>query len=173
MPSISVGGGLVTSQDGSTAPDGILIRADDCRYRPNNPALWEAQGRSEFNSAAEAATIKGVRALVYDGATDVIVAHVDTNYREATLAATGTFGAGVTGLTGGLTLDSIHYNNEHILLNGVDRGRVRTSAGTYLLLGMLANTAVPTISRDAGVGTGFTLSTGKRSEERRVGKECR
>lgn len=161
MPTIPVHNGLVTSQDASTAPEGSLIRADDSYYKPNNPAVWKAQGRSEFNSAAESGSIKGLRALTYDGATDVLVDHVGTTYREATLAASGAFGAGVSGLTGGTTLDSIHYNNEHILLNGVDRGRVRDSAGVYSLLGMLANTTVPTVSRDAGVGTGFILTTGK------------
>jgi hypothetical protein len=158
MAPVSFGNGRVASKDASAIEDGALVTAEDCYYKANNPAPWKAQGRSEFNSSAEAGSIKGLRALIYDGATDVLVAHVGTTYREATLAATGTFGAAVSGLTGGTTLDSIHYNNEHILLNGVDRGRVRSSAGVYTLLGMLANTSAPTVSRDAGAGTGFTLT---------------
>lgn len=161
MPTVSIDGGLSTAQDASTSADGSLARANDCYYKPGNPGVWKAQGRSTFNSVAEASDIKGIRALTYDAATDVIVVHVGTTYREATLATTGTFGVGVTGLTGGLTLDSIHYNNEHILLNGVDRGRVRSSTGIYSLLGMLAAIAAPTVSRDAGVGAGFGLNTGK------------
>lgn len=157
MPPVLCDNGLVSSQDASTAPAGSLVRADDCYYKPNNPALWKALGRSAFNSSALSGSIKGARVLIYDGAADVIVVHVGTSYWEATLAATGTFSEVVTGLTGGLTLDSVHYNNEHVLLNGVDRGRVRNSAGVWSLLGMLANTSAPT---GALGGTGFTLTAG-------------
>ena len=158
MPPISVGNGLVTSQDISTIPDGSLSRANDSYYKPNNQALWKAQGRSAFNATAESGSILGVRALTYDGATDLLVVHVGTTYRKATLAATGTFADLVTGLTGGIMMDSVHYNNVHILLNGVDRGRVVDSAAAVTLHGMLANTAAPTA--DATTGTGITISSG-------------
>lgn len=158
MPPISVGNGLVTSQDISTIPDGSLSRADDCYYKPNNQAPWKAQGRSAFNATAEAGSIKGVRALTFDGATDLLVVHVGTTYRKANLGTTGTFADLVTGLTGGSMMDSTHYNNQHILWDGVDRGRVVDSAAAVTLLGMLANTAAPTA--DATTGTGITISSG-------------
>ncbi len=158
MPPISVGNGLVTSQDISTSADGSLSRANDCYYKPNNLATWKAQGRSKFNAAAEAGSIKGVRGLTFDGATDLLVVHVGTTYRKATLATTGAFSDLVTGLTGGDMMDSVHYNNLHILFNGVDRGRVVDSSSAVVLHGMLANTVAPTA--DATTGTGITIASG-------------
>lgn len=44
--------GLVTSRHASLLASGELTRADDCRYRVNNPALWRAWGRTQYISAA-------------------------------------------------------------------------------------------------------------------------
>ena len=157
---IPVSGGLVTAKDPALLDAGELTRADDAEYHPNDPALWKIRGRAAFNSTAEASSIKGLRYLEFDGGTDLLVAHVGTAYRQATAATSGTFSDLVTGLTGGDTLDSIHYANEHFLFNGVDRTRVIASGGTVTLHGMTANASAPTVSRDAGSGTGMTITSG-------------
>ena len=120
-----VDGGFVNARDESSLADGELSRCDDAYYKPNDPGIWKAKGRSAFNSTSEDAGIKGTRFLEFDGATkDTLVCHVGTKYRIAEAAESGNFSDLVTGLTGGNTLDSVHYNNEHILLNGVDRNYV-------------------------------------------------
>lgn len=156
---LQVGNGLVTSRDPSLLADGELTRADDAYYKPNNPGLWKVRGRTAFNSA-EASAIRGLRFLEYDGtASDMLVAAVGTKYREAVVGVTGGFADAVTGLTGSDTLDSVHYNGVHYLLNGVDRNRARDATGAWRYHGMLANTTAPTYT-NSGVGTGFTLSSG-------------
>ena len=170
---IPVSGGLVTSKDESLLVDGELSRADDAYYKPNNPSIWKVPGRSPFNATLEGAGIKGTRYLEFDGdSKDVLVSHVGTTYRLAEVGETGSFADLKTGLTGGATLDSVHYNNDHFLLNGVDRNHSVTttdsSGGTVnppdstssYPLGMLAATEVPTIDETGGSGGGFTMSTG-------------
>jgi hypothetical protein len=169
MPDISVAQGKVTSRDPSLHVEGEVSEAKDCYYPPANPALRSVLGRTAFNSTAEASAIDGGAYLEYDGGAAYIVALVRglTTYRKATGGATGTFSdlAGFDSsnyaLSGSATiLDSAYYNTKHILVNGVDRPRVVSSDGTQMFLGMLQTTAAPTISRDAGVGTGFTLALG-------------
>jgi hypothetical protein len=157
---IGVGGGRVTSRDAAALEPGELSRADDATYRPGDQALWKVGGRTAFNSTPEAGPIAGARYLEFEAATDLIVTHVGTAYRKATAALTGTFADLLTGLVGGSTLDSVHYNNAHFLLNGADRNREVKSDGTAGFHGMLANVSGPTLARDAGVGTGLTLTAG-------------
>ena len=161
---IPLSGGLVTSKDPSLLAKGELTRADDAEYLPNDPGIWKVKGRSAFNSSPEASSVLGGRYLEFEGGTDLIVTAVGTTYRQATAGLTGSFTDLVTGLTGGSTLDSVHYNNAHFLLNGVDRNRAIASDGTASLHGMLANASAPTVSRDAGAGTGFTLTSGNTVE---------
>jgi hypothetical protein len=140
--------------------EGELTRADDSYYLPNDPALHKARGRKAFNGTAESSAIKGARYLEYDGADDLFITAVGTTYRQATAALpTGTFSDLVTGLTGSDTLDSVHYNNNHYLLNGVDRNRQVDSSAAVTLHGMLANTAAPTTTTP-GSGN-ITLSADK------------
>lgn len=159
MPPITVDQGI-NSNDPVTHAPGELERADNAYYKPGDPTIYKGLGRDVFNSAAEASRVGGLRALGFDGAAGLFVAAVGTTYRKATIGATGTFSNLITGLVGGATLDSAHFENQHFLFNGVDRNRVVSSDGTAILHGMLAATAAPTVA-STGAGTGFTLSSGK------------
>lgn len=159
MPKVHVHMGLVSSRDPSLLSPGELSVTDDAMYLPNNPALHKAQGRSKFNTASEGA-IPGGRYLEFDGAADKIVIMAGNNYRISNANLTGSFSDLQTGLTSAATLDSVHYNNSHFLLNGEDRNYEVTSSATANLHGMLANTSAPTVSRDAGAGTGFIITSG-------------
>lgn len=157
---ILLNNGLVTSRDPSLLREGELTRADDSYYEPNDPAIRKVKGRTAFNSSALSSAVIGARYLEFDSATDLIAAHYSTVYATCTAATTGTFASLVTGLTaGGSTFDSVHYNNFHYLMNGVDTNREIASDGTALRHGMAANTAAPTVSRDAGSGTGMTITS--------------
>lgn len=158
--------GLVTSKDAAFLGEGELSLATDAMYKPNDPAIWKVPGRSEFNQTAEVGTLIGVRFLQFDPAHgsdggNLLVASVGTTLRTAPAAPVGTFATAESGLTAGSSsLDSAHYNNQHVLFDGVNLNRVVSSDGTVSLQGMLENTTAPTVSRDAGGGAGFILTTG-------------
>jgi hypothetical protein len=145
-----------------------MTRSDGLEYLPNDPSPWKAQGRSQANTTAEDGDVKGIRFLEYDGQSDILLLHVDGKYRTAVAATSSlTFQDGETGLEGGPTLDTVHYNNVYYALNGVDRNRAvstvadsveadATFTPTFDKHGMLANTTAPTA--DATTGTGITLS---------------
>lgn len=160
---LPLAGGLVTSRDpaGLDFEIGELTRADDAYYKVGDPGIWSVPGRNAFNSTPESGPIVGARYLEFDGAADRIVTHVGTTYRFATAGTTGTFANLATSITPGLTLDSVHYNNVHYLLNGAHRNIAVNSAGTTSFHGMLGAVASPSIVCDGGVGTGFTLTSGK------------
>lgn len=153
--------GLRTSAAKVMLEEGELSQADDSYYKVGDPGIWSVLGRTAFNSAAESGSIKGARYLEFEGATDVIVDHVGGAYRQATSATTGAFANLFTGLTGGPTLDSTHYNNQHFLMNGVDRNQVVSSDLSVIYHGMLTNVAAPTLFRDSGALAGFTLTSAK------------
>lgn len=158
-------GGLVTARDPSTlrsdAEYGELSVADDSEYLPNDPGIWPVLGRATFNETAEAGPIVGAGYVQFDSAVDRIITLVGTTYRQANIAETGAFSTLVSGLTGTATLfDQACLGNFHLLMNGVDRNYVIGSDLTTSPQGMLRNASAPTVSRDAGVGTGFILSSG-------------
>jgi len=166
---IGVGQGLVQSKDPSHLDDGELSRADDSHYEPNDFALHKNNGRTRFNSTDETNGMAGIRYLEFDGsATDLFVLRTEVSsdgatasYRTANAAKTGTFSDLVTNLSpGATTLDSVHYNNEHFLLDGINRNRMIDSTGAASLHGMLANTAAPTLDRDGGDLSGLTVTSG-------------
>lgn len=162
MPSlnVSVSGGLVTSRDPSLLSPGELSKADDVEYRPSDPGLWKLAGRQPFNTVTEP-SIVGARYLEFDGGTDLIAIHNGSAYRKATANLTGNFSNLITGLTpGAVSFDSTHFSNQHFLADGVNRNRVVSADGTTAFHGMLANTTSPSLSRDAGISTGFTLDSG-------------
>lgn len=156
---ILLNGGLVTSRDPSMLGDGELSQAQNCEYRPGDPAVWKVKGRSMFNADAEAAPIAGARYLEFEGATDLFAAMVGGAYLKADAAGSGSFSPLDATTSGGDALDSVHYNNQHFLMNGRDRNRVVSSDGVASLHGMLANTTAPTVS-DTGILAGFILATG-------------
>ena len=159
MPLITVDQGLNQS-DPVTLKAGELSRADNAYYKPADPTLFKAKGNTAYNASPESAAIRGVRALQFDGSAGYFVTMTGTAYRKGTIGETGAFSDLSTGQSLTATsLDSVHYNNEHVLLNGVDRNRVARSDGTTILHGMLAATASPTIVEQGGSGTGFTLGS--------------
>lgn len=160
---IFLSGGLVTSKDPSMLADGELTRADNCEYRPNDPAIWKVKGRAAFNATPESSPIDGGRYLEFEGATDLFATMVGGDYRKAPAAGSGSFENLDTTTSGGSTLDSVHYNNQHFLMNGADRNRVISSDGLSTLHGMLYNTTAPTVT-DTGVLAGFSLASGNTIE---------
>jgi hypothetical protein len=160
-PAIRVNGGVVETRDPTHFGEGELLVGQDAYYKPNNPALWAVPGRVAFNNVPAGGAIIGGRYLEYDGAADFIVIRLGAKIREVVAGLTGTFADAVTSLTatGVTSFDSCHYNNQHILMDGVNRNLVRLSTGTYIFHGMLATTTVPTVA-NTGSGTGFNLSSG-------------
>ena len=162
MPTIPifVNGGLVTSKDASLLAQGELTVANDAEYRPNDPGIWKMGGRSALMSSAEASSIYGGVLLPFESSA-LYVLGVGTTLRQASATAiTGmSFSNLVTGLTGGTSLDAVHWNSKYYLLNGVDRNREVASDGTVVIHGMLDNTVSPSVG-STGSGTGFTLTSG-------------
>src|SRR5467141_3971247 len=66
-PPLLLNNGLVTSRQASLLTEGELTRADDSRYRPSDPALYRAWGRTKYiNSNGQIAGGNGkVIGLVY------------------------------------------------------------------------------------------------------------
>ena len=183
---LSFSGGLVDAKDASLLAEDELSRADDIVYKPNDPAVHKAPGRSDFNTTAESSAIKGAAFLEFDGTIqDVFVDHVGAGYRVANAGHTGTFSKLVDVTTGGPTMVSVHYNNEHFLMNGVDRNQVVTTkdssgnlvnppgSSSTFFHGMLANVSAPTLTsgykeaatpptlaKYTGTGAGLTLTAG-------------
>ena len=158
---ITFNGGKVTSKSPTLLTQNEMTEARDAYYKPGDPAIWEALGRSTFNATPESGPMRGLVGLQFQDAPTLLVAAVGTSYRKATLGDTGTFSDLVTGLSGGDTLTSLRYDNQHLLMNGVDRIRVVDSTGAVTFLGMTPNAAPPTILRDGpGPYGGFTLPTG-------------
>lgn len=163
---INVNGGLVTSKDPSLLADGELTQADNVYYKPNSPSLWKLLGRSVFNPTKSSGSITGLRYLEFDGtATDSLLIQVGgKSIKIAPGAATGALSDVVEESTVATTLDTVHYNNEHYYLRGVDRNRyvgttnvsggdATPGADTTFLHGMLANTTAPTADATAGTIT--------------------
>jgi hypothetical protein len=158
-------GGLVTSRDAATLQSndmtGELSLADNAEYLPDDPGIWPIAGSSAFNSTSVGGPMLCAGFFEFEPGISKIIALVGSAYKIATMGTTGSFSDLVTGLAGTATqFDQASLGNQHILTNGVDRNRVVSSDGTTTPQGMLQNTTPPTISRDAGVGAGFTLTTG-------------
>lgn len=159
MPPITVDQGLNQS-DPVTLRPGELSRADNSYYKPADLTLYRVKGRTAFNGSAEANAIRSVRALQFDGTAGYFVGLVGSTYRKATIGTTGSFSAFVSGISEAATyIDATHYNNEQVIVNGIDRNYVARADGTAILHGMLAAVSPPTLTL-TGVLTGFTLSSG-------------
>ena len=127
---ILLNGGLVTSRHVSLLEEGELVRADDSRYRANNPALHRAWGRTKYiTSNGQIAGSSGkVIGLAYcpfdptaDGTSDdFLVAHRTNKYYTSVFSArTGSFsGTTIDNVGTGFQLDSCHANNRYYLFNG-------------------------------------------------------
>jgi len=152
--------GLVDAKDASMIQSGELDRATDAFYKPNSPTAFKVSGRTQFNSSAESDPIRGGRFLDFDNGTSLFVVMTGTTYRVATAGTTGTFSNLVTGLSGtATTFDAVHYNDQWVLLNGVDRGQVVSDDQSVVLLGMLINITPPDVNTGNGA-TAYTLSLG-------------
>jgi hypothetical protein len=147
---IPVNNGFSNASDESLEQPGSLSRADDSEYRPNDPGLWKMKGRTAFNSTAESGDIKGAAYLEFDSVDDMLVTHVGTTYRKATVAKTGTFGDLKTGLTGGSKMVAVHYNDRYYLMNGVDPNRYVQPDGTTMRQSLLAAGTPTTVTTEGG-----------------------
>jgi hypothetical protein len=60
--------GVVTARDASLLGEGELVQADDCIYRPNDPAIWKAPGRTAYGTvqsdAVASVTVSSANALL-------------------------------------------------------------------------------------------------------------
>lgn len=125
--------GVVTSRHASLLLPGELSSVQDGRYRPNNPALQRAWGRTKYISAngqvgGGAAKIKGLCFCPFDPATDgasadFLIAHIGSSYYPSAFTArTGTMVAPLTSVGTGTHLDACHANNKWYLFNGNTEG---------------------------------------------------
>lgn len=144
MPIIqeTLDGGLVTARDGTLLQAGELQQADDCIYRPNDPAIHRAPGRTAFNAAAlgSPSPVKGVAHLAFDANDDILLAYVITSfYYSPFTAVTGTFvpmpTAGVLPDATTDILDVVHYNGAYLTIHNaaglVGRPRMIRYASQY------------------------------------------
>lgn len=164
MPPIMLDKGLVNSRDASLLAAGELAKAEDCYYKPGDPALWVAPGRETYNTTPTSVAIKGIRYLSFQTRKDLLVVHVGDGYLADEATDTGTFGPLVCGLEcEGDQLESVQFNTDHLLMNGCARTRVirddlpGPTAQANLKLGMLAATDAPTVANTGG-GIGITLT---------------
>ena len=124
--------GLVTARDPLLLAPGELQRVDECVYRPNNPSICTAPGRTTFGTAGGTGNGRGLSFLGFDGNADQIVALVGTTLSAAPFnAATGTFAAVQSGLAtdSSMTLDTVQYANAHYALTGYNTNRVLKYVG--------------------------------------------
>lgn len=140
--------GLVTARDASLLEQGELQRADDLMYRPASQSLHRVPGRIQFSSAG-LTDLKGVAYCGFDGTDDQVVVLASETLYAADAGENGTF-ASIGTAVGGVTLDSVHYNNHHVLLTGGTQNRVLIPAGTLRSHGLLAVTNAPRITVTAG-----------------------
>ena len=116
--------GLVNVRDPSLLRPGELVQCDNMHYLPNDQALYSAKGRTKYNSTAAPALLKGLRHLLFDDVDDLLLVHYSAAYAYSVFDnETETGGTPFTPLSTaigtGVTLDAVHYNNKHYLLNGV------------------------------------------------------
>lgn len=133
MPLIQEGfdGGLVTVRDATLLKPGELQQADDCIYRPYDPAIWRAPGRTVYNSSAlgSPSAIKGLAWLSADRTNDHLLAYVDTDLYVSTFSTiTGTWTKLLNVGTLSDSADSelmtlAKYAGSYFVYNGVDRPR--------------------------------------------------
>lgn len=127
---ISLSGGLVTARHASMLEEGELVVAQDTYYRPNDPGLYRAWGRTRYiNNSGQVGNLSGkIKGAVYcpfdpaaDGASDdFLIAHRDDDYYVSVFTGrTGTMGGTtITGVGNGTHLEACHANNHWYLFNG-------------------------------------------------------
>src|SRR6266566_177695 len=52
--------GVVTARDATLLNEGELVAADDCIYRPNDPGIWKAPGRTAYGTVQSDAVVSAV-----------------------------------------------------------------------------------------------------------------
>lgn len=158
---VRVDGGRVTSRSAATLSPNEVRRSDNAEYRPNDPRLWSCPGRAAF-SAAESGPVIGGAFLQFENTPDLILIRTEDLIRSAGIALTGTFATRASGLQLAAGVDSVYFEGEYFLLDGVNRNRVVTDGASVSVHGMLYNSAAPALARDGGAATGFVLGSGKK-----------
>src|SRR5437773_2631227 len=78
-------GGLVTASDPRLLEAGELQQCDDCMYRPNDPSLFRALGRSKL-TASSIGAISGLKYCAFDAPDqDLLIAQAASKYYKVTL----------------------------------------------------------------------------------------
>lgn len=129
-PIMGLGGGVVTSRHASLLSGGELVRADDSRYRPNDPGLWRAWGRTKYITsngqvAGTSGKIVGVAFCPFDPAVDglsdnfLVALRASTYYVSVFTGRTGQIsGTTFPNVGAGTHLDACHAGNKWYLFNG-------------------------------------------------------
>lgn len=125
---------------------------------PNGATFTKLTRTTGTLSAAATLTTRSKLTFTAD---DYLIAQTNNKYRKATMTATGTglTFSDIESVTEGPALESIHYSNHHVLLNGVNPNRVLKADGSTRPHG-LAPVGPPTLSIVSGTwalkdGTGF------------------
>ena len=92
--------GVVTARDASLLGEGEVAKADDCIYRPNDPAIWKAPGRTAYGTVhADTVTsviLSGLTATKTNGFGSDLSSTTAIGSRTVTSSAL--FSAGLVGL---------------------------------------------------------------------------
>lgn len=126
--------GLVTARSGVMLDEGELTVATDSRYRPDDPAIQRAWGRTKYlNADAQvgggAGKIIGLAFCPFDAfeaadSDDFVVAHLGSSYYVSVFAArSGALsGTPISNVGAGTQLDALFADNRWYLFNGNQDG---------------------------------------------------
>ena len=159
-------GGLVTVRDPATLNPGQLVQADNAVYLPDDTGIHKARLRTKYNAVAAGAAgnIKGLRYMEFENSLAILAAHEASSIHLSSFSAeTGTFATltPITGVGSGSTLDTVHFANRYVTLNGIGANQIVRPDGTFRRQGLNPVTDMgtrPTIGSgvfNASLGTGF------------------
>lgn len=145
-----VGGGLVVTRDASLLNQGELTVAEDVHYRPGSPSLYSAPGREKM-SGDVGGEITGLVYCGFDEAEDRLVVQVDSEYKLVTVS-TGAV-SDLDDVTPGTSLEAVHFEDRHYLLNGANSNLTLLSDGTTRSHGMIPVTSAPGVTHHTSGGS--------------------
>lgn len=148
-----VSGGLVTARDASLLSPGELTEARDLCYIPGSPSLHRAPGRALY-SPVPLTSPAGLAYCGFDQDPDRLVALANGVLYASNVEVVSPFSAALIEQPGAHSLDSVHYNNRHVLLTGSTPNRVLLASGRIRRHGMFAVTDAPRVTVDSTSGTG-------------------
>jgi len=160
-------GGVCNTKDPTLLSAGQLQSCSGLFYCKDRQHLCAAPGPPigwGFNSGAPSSPV-GARILEFPDLPNLLAWHEGTQYSYSSPfseSGAGTVSAGglATGLIGGSSFDSVHFDAKHFLLNGADRNRVVQSKNAALTVRQhgLDPVVDPPVVASAG-GAGWPLNT--------------